>query len=126
MDVYVYVYMHAHICIYIYMHAHVYTHVCMYKHIYTYIYICLYIHTYRFHYSCASFIPKYTNIYKSVVNDIPFAADYFLTLKYRHILDVPFWNKTNVFHFKEVRSQISKGLEIFKRYNYNFRKYQIF
>ena len=69
---------------------------------------------------------KYTNIYKSVVKDIPFAADYFLTWKYKYILDVPFWNKTTVFQFREVRSRISKNAQIFQRYQYNFPKYEIF
>ena len=63
---------------------------------------------------------KYTNIYKSVVKDIPFAADHLLTMKYKYILDVPFWNETTVFQFAEVRSQISRSYQWYKRYNYNY------
>ena len=67
---------------------------------------------------------KYTNIYKSVVKDIPFAADRFLSMKYEYI--TPFWNETTVFQFREVRSQISKDVQAFRRYQYNFPKHEIF
>ena len=69
---------------------------------------------------------KYTNIYKSVVKDIPFAADRFLSMKYKYIDIHPFWNETTVFQFEEVRSQISKHAQAFNRYQYNFPKYEIF